>query len=258
MGGAHGRTYPPRAPRAAPVARVGDPSPWSGLGRLVVRHGARPARAHDRVRAPLRNLQTSHAPPARPPALPRARDEPRASGATPVRGQGAPGRRTGQGTAARDRDARRRSRAPRPSGVPRGLRHRYRPHAHPRMRRVAQQPAAPDGGVRHQRHEGLVQRRAQRVGARRLVGRVVRAGTRLGHSVGRLDRRSRRARRRRSRVAGRPPRARGGPALLPARVGLAALRVAGSRQGLARRPRPSRLGPTHGARLRALGLRARG
>ena len=70
-----------------------------------------------------------------------------------------------------------------------------------RRRRVAQHPAAPARGVRHLRHEGRVQRRAQLLDPRRLVGRDVRPRRRLGHPVGR--------------VAGRhrgPQRPRGAPA----------------------------------------------
>ena len=51
----------------------------------------------------------------------------------------------------------------------------------PGLRRLAQQPAAPARGLRHVRHEGRAQRRAQPVDPRRLVGRVVRRRERLGH-----------------------------------------------------------------------------
>ena len=56
---------------------------------------------------------------------------------------------------------RRRPRGPPPLRVRRRLRHRRRPRAAPGLRRVAQHPAPPAGGVRHERHEGGAERRAQ-------------------------------------------------------------------------------------------------
>ena len=58
-------------------------------------------------------------------------------------------------------------------------------HDVPRLRRLAEQPAPAAGGVRHQRHEGGAQRRAQLLDPRRLVGRVLRRRERLGDHVGR-------------------------------------------------------------------------
>ena len=49
---------------------------------------------------------------------------------------------------------------------------------------VAEQSTAPPGGVWHLRHEGGAQRRRKPVHPRRLVGRVVRPGVRVGHSLG--------------------------------------------------------------------------
>ena len=69
------------------------------------------------------------------------------------------------------------------------------------VRRVAEQPAAPAGGVRHVGHEGRAERRAQPVGPGRLVGRVVRRRERLGDPV-----RRRRGRRRRAATRSRPRR----------------------------------------------------
>ena len=51
------------------------------------------------------------------------------------------------------------------------------------LRRLAEQPAAAARGVRHVRHEGGAQRRAQPVHPRRLVGRDVRRRQRLGDPV---------------------------------------------------------------------------
>ena len=54
-------------------------------------------------------------------------------------------------------------------------------HAGPGRRRVAQHSPPALRGFGHQRHEGGAQRRAQPLGARRLVGRGLPAGGRLGH-----------------------------------------------------------------------------
>ena len=71
--------------------------------------------------------------------------------------------------------------APRPRVHPRGLRHPDRPLPRPGRGRLAQQPAPPARGVRHVRHEGRRERRAQRERARRLVGRGLDGRQRLGH-----------------------------------------------------------------------------
>ena len=62
-------------------------------------------------------------------------------------------------------------------------------------------PLRPHRGVRHDGHEGRVQRRAQLLDPRRLVGRDVRPRGRLGHPVGRDRRRHRAAQRPRGRRA---------------------------------------------------------
>ena len=110
-----------------------------------------------------------------------------------------------------------RARHPPPARVARGLRHPRGPHARAGVRRLAEHAAATERGVRHARHEGRVQRRAELLDPRRLVGRDVRPRGRLGDPVGRDRRRHRAAQR--PRVAERlqhhraPDRA----ALLPAR-----------------------------------------
>ena len=111
-------------------------------------------------------------------------------GAVRLRRQGPPGRRRRQGDDPPDRRLRGRPRRPAPVRVPRGLRHRRRPAALPRRRRVAEQPAPPARGVRHERHEGRAQRRAQLLDPRRLVGRVLRRRERLGHRSAEDDRRT--------------------------------------------------------------------
>ncbi len=56
-------------------------------------------------------------------------------------------------------------------------------------RRLAEQPAATARGLRHLRHEGSPKRRPERIGTRRLVGRMVRRRQRLGDpDSGRRDR----------------------------------------------------------------------
>ena len=94
---------------------------------------------------------------------------------------------------------RRRPRGPAPHRLPAQLRHRDGPAALPRLRRVAEQPAAPLRGLRHLGHEGRAQRRPEPVDPRRLVGRVVRRQQRLGDPVRRRRRRPRPPRRPRGR-----------------------------------------------------------
>ncbi len=67
--------------------------------------------------------------------------------------------------------------------VPRGLRHARGPVPGAGRRRVAQRAAPPARGLGHQRHEGGRQRRAQPVGARRLVGRGLLRPTAAGRSA---------------------------------------------------------------------------
>ena len=64
----------------------------------------------------------------------------------------------------------------------RGLRPRRRRAPRLRLRRLDQPAAAADGGERHERHEGDVQRRAPAQRARRLVGRGVRRRRTAGRS----------------------------------------------------------------------------
>ena len=76
---------------------------------------------------------------------------------------------------------------------------RDRPLPRPGRRRLAQQPAPSARGVGHERHEGGHERRRQRVGPRRLVGRGLDRRQRLG------DRRPRQEPRRRRPGLGRRP-----------------------------------------------------
>ena len=102
------------------------------------------------------------------------------------------------------------------------------PAALPRLRRLAEQPAAPLRGVRHVGHEGRPQRWSQPVDPRRLVGRVVRRLQRLGDPVRRRRRRPRPPRRPRGDRALRPDREGRRAALLRRRPGRRTRR-AGSR-----------------------------
>ncbi len=177
----------------------------------------------------------------RPAARPAAR--PRPAGPAHLRRQGPPGRRPGQGAAAAGGDPGRRPRAAQPFGAARGLRHHRRPHAGRRGRRVAQHAATPARGLRHVGHEGRVQRRAQLLGARRLVGRDVRRRRRMGHPVGRVGGRPRGSQRARGGQRVQPARAPGGPALLhPHRRPTG--RVVAQGQGLDQPARPARRAPT--------------
>ena len=168
------------------------------------RRGARPAGAHARLRAARADLQAAHA------AAARARAADAASCTSTERpvqllvaGKAHPhdgdGKRLIEEFGAFATGARR---AP-PRDHARRLRHGARARARRGRRRLAQHAAAPARGLRHERHEGRAQRRAQPLDPRRLVGRVLRPGLRLGDPVGRggrhrSRRRATRARRRRS------------------------------------------------------------
>ena len=174
-----------RLPQVEPAAR-------DRRGRADVgRRGARPRRADDRLRAPRAVVQAADADAARPRAAQAAAAPPRAPGAADHRRQGPPRRRRRQEADPGARPVRRRPRGAPPHRLPAQLRHRDGAAALPRLRRLAQQPAAPLRGVRHVGHEGRAQRRAQPVDPRRLVGRVVRRLERLGDPVRRRRRRHR-------------------------------------------------------------------
>ena len=103
-----------------------------------------------------------------------------AAGAARRRRQGAPRRRRRQGADPADRRALPRPALRRARRLPRGLRHGARARARAGRRRLAQHAAPAAGGVGHERHEGGDERRAQRLDPRRLVGRGLRPGARLG------------------------------------------------------------------------------
>ena len=152
-------------------------------GAGLDRWGTRRERADDRVRPPGAVLQAAHADPARPGPADRADARPRAASAVHHRGQGPPGRRRRQAADPADGPVRRRPRGAAPHRVPARLRHGHGPRPGAGLRRVAEQPAAPAGGVRYFRHEVGAERRAQPVHPGRLVGRVVRRRRRLGDPV---------------------------------------------------------------------------
>ena len=97
------------------------------------------------------------------------------SGADPPRGEGSSRRRGGKGRDPARRRARPRPRGRQPRRLPSGLRDDARAPARPGGRRLAQHPAAADGGVRHIRDEGGAERRAELLDPRRVVGRGLRA-----------------------------------------------------------------------------------
>ena len=137
------------------------------------RAGPRPEPPHARLRPPLRRVQAPDAAAPRPRAArPRCCGIAERPGAAHRRGQGAPGRRGGEGDGPRVRPVRLARRRARTRRLPRGLRHG--PRAAPRRgrRRLDQQPAAAGRGVRDERHEGPRQRRPQ------LLDRSTAGGTR--------------------------------------------------------------------------------
>ena len=139
------------------------------------------------------SYKRAHADAQRPRAPQEAAPAPRASDPADHGGQGAPGGRRRQEADPGDRAAGRRPGGAAPRRLPAQLRHRDGAAALPRLRRVAQQPAASVRGLRHLRHEGRAERRPQPVDPRRLVGRVVRRQQRLGDPVRRRRRGPRQA-----------------------------------------------------------------
>ena len=148
------------------------------------RRRARRERADDRVRPPGAVLQAADAHAERPAAAGRAAARPGAADPDRDRRQGAPGRRGRQAADPADGQVRRRRGRAAPDRLPARLRHGAGPLPRPGLRRLAEQPAAPARGLRHVGHEGGAQRRPEPVGARRLVGRVVRRRQRLGDPDG--------------------------------------------------------------------------
>ena len=136
-------------------------------------------RADDRVRAAVRDLQAGDADAAGHRRAGQTRRRPADAGAVCVRRQISPARCAGQDDAAADRAADARPALRRKDPVPRGLRHRRRPRSRAGCGRLGQQPATSARSVRHQRPEGRVERRAQPVGARRLVGGSLRRPERV-------------------------------------------------------------------------------
>jgi starch phosphorylase len=128
------------------------------------------------------------------------------------------------------------------------------PDVRRRLRRLAEQPAAPAGGLRHLGHEGRDERRAEPVGPGRLVGRVVRRRERVGDPFRRRRGRRLEAGRARGPGAVRAARQVGGAAVLRARRGRDPAGLGGpgpARDALARAEGPGRAdGP--GVRDRAV------
>ena len=144
----------PCAPAAPALVRV--------RARRPRRRRARPGRADDRLRPPLRHLQAGDAA-----AVAARAAAARCCSTTdrPVQfvfaGKAHPADEPGKEMIREIELLRPRARRAPPLRVPPGLRHRGRPDDVPRLRRVAEQPAPPAGGVRHERDEGGAQRRAQ-------------------------------------------------------------------------------------------------
>ena len=181
---------------------------------------------------------------------------PAAAGAARRRREVAPRRRRRQGAHPGDRPVRRRPGGAPPHRVPARLRHVDGPLPVLGLRRVAEQPAAAAGGVRHVRDEVGAQRRAQPVDPRRLVGRALRRPQRLGDPHRRRHRRPAPPRRPGGQRALRAARHPGGARVLRAdRPGAAAVGRAGAPH--ARHAAPAGAGHADGARVRGRAVRAR-
>ena len=123
--------------------RLAEPSPGSTRERLTIGFARRFA-TYKRAGLVFTDLER---------LLARARPDRR-------RRQGAPaGQRRQGGAPAASSSSRARLGAQGRSRLPRELRHRPCARAHPRLRRLAEQPAAPARGLRYERHEGGRQRR---------------------------------------------------------------------------------------------------
>ena len=141
-----------------------------------------PGCADDRVRPAGADLQAADADAARPGAA-RGAAARREQAHPADRGRQVPSRRRRrQGADPADRPLRRPARGPAPHRLPARLRHVDGAAAVLGLRRLAQQPAAAAGSLRHLRDEERAQRRAEPVHPGRLVGRVVRRRERLGDS----------------------------------------------------------------------------
>ncbi len=161
------------APVVAGARRLG--------GRIRLdRNGFRSRRADHRVRPPGSDLQAPDADAARPRAPRGAAARSGQAAAAHRRGQVASGRRRRKGAHPAGGQVRRPPRGAPPHRLPARLRHVDGAAAVLGLRRLAQQPAASAGGVRHLRNEERAQRRAEPVHPGRLVGRVVRRRKRLG------------------------------------------------------------------------------
>lgn len=206
----------------APAARLLAPARGRRRRARLDRRGARPGRADHRLRPPGALLQAAHPDAAGPGAAARAVAAPHPPGADRGGRQGPPGGRRRQAADPAAGGLRRRSGGAPPDRLPAGLRHGDGQAPLPRLRRLAEQSAAPAGGLRHLGDEGRAQRLPQPVGAGRLVGGVVRRPQRLGDPDGRRPRLRRGpARRHRGGRALRPDRASGrGRLLRPGADGL--------------------------------------
>ena len=143
-------------------------------------NGFRSGRADDRLRAAGSDVQAVDADAARsrPAGEVAARRE--AADPTDRGGQVASRRRRRQGADSAGGAVRRPARGAAPHRVPARLRHVDGPPAVLRLRRLAEQSAAPARGVRHLGDEERAQRWVEPLHPRRLVGRVVRRRKRLG------------------------------------------------------------------------------
>ena len=237
-------------------ARLAESSVNRGLpDRLGVRR-ARSRRRDLRVRPAGAVVQAADPDAARPGAAQGAAHRPEAADPDRDRRQVAPGRRGRQGADPADGAVRRRAGRAGADRLPARLRHLDGQAALPGLRRVDEQPAASVRGVRHLGDEGRAERGGEPVHPRRLVGRVVRPGVRLGDPVGGGDRRPGPARRPRGQGALRHHRERDRAAVLRYRPRRAARALDPDDPGDHRRARAQGAGLADGAGLRDQPVRA--
>ena len=243
--------------RTEAAAGLLAPARGQRSGADLDRRGAGPGPADDRLRPPGAVLQAPHAHAARSGPAYRAAAGPQPADPDRDRRQGPPGRRGRQAADPADGPVHRRPAGAGPDRLPARLRHPDGALAGARLRRLAEQPAPPARGLRDLGDEGGAERRAEPVGARRLVGRVVRRRRRLGDPLRRRRAGPGPPGRAGSLGAVRPAQQLGGAAVLPPGRGRGAGRLGREDPAHAPGAGPARAGGAHGPRVRHRAVRPR-